>query len=672
MADTLVKFPITYYPDPTQGRPVFNGSVYFGEPGEDPEIQINRKTITLLQEDGSQVPIPPASQPLTTTAGGVIVYDGGYPSVYADGDLSIKVLNSSGSQVYYVPSIPSDEAGQLTSVDDWVRYAITAGGLNPDGGDETQLAISMSQTAAQGLYYIDSGVADAYDISPPDDFEGIHAYGEGIQLIFNALVPNTGAATVDVNGVGPIPIKLDGGGTPAAGDISGRVTLEIRPDSPWTAFIVPAETKSALPGYIDGFSVAPNSSAPTTDLDIAPGACSDSTSVRTLVSESTVVKELDSGWAEGTNAGGTANGAALTDYGYVFVIGKLDSTDSDFVVDDNKAGTNVFLDANINSAGYTLKRYSIAIPLNGSGLITDFTNDGDDITLAVPNEDYAGAMSLTEVLEPVIAPPGYVVNLAAYSALTSSTATHTFGLVSSPDVADTLPSVTAYNLFVYDSASVQTIDTGMALAVRTDSSSQVRWRFNQVGTASNFRLVTLGWTDDRGRGDADSYAGFSGQSAVVLPSASRSGTVYYSDFSSYINDDQITNSSGQAAASTARINMKRVGNIATISGRVFLTGYSSTNIPSTDNAFVEVDFDSIISGKNWFSGYATDQNINVRLFGLVQVLGSSEGYGVGCSSSILVGGDLFLQSIGTRTPDDATVAVTQIEHAFSFDIVVTD
>jgi len=94
---------LQYYPDPTQGRPVFNGSVYFGNVGTDPEIEANRKNLTLIEEDGTQVPILPAAQPLLTGPGGVIIYNGSPVQVVIDGQYSIKVLNQSGSQVYYVP-----------------------------------------------------------------------------------------------------------------------------------------------------------------------------------------------------------------------------------------------------------------------------------------------------------------------------------------------------------------------------------------------------------------------------------------------------------------------------------------------------------------------------------------------------------------------------------------
>ena len=100
----LVTPSITYFPDPARGRPVFNGSVFVGIPDLDPEIEANRIPVTLRLEDGSTVPVGTSEQPLLTGPGGVILYEGSYAVLVADQDFSLKVLNSVGTQVYYIPN----------------------------------------------------------------------------------------------------------------------------------------------------------------------------------------------------------------------------------------------------------------------------------------------------------------------------------------------------------------------------------------------------------------------------------------------------------------------------------------------------------------------------------------------------------------------------------------
>lgn len=105
MADeNEVRLPYDYYPDPTRGRPVFNGFIYVGLPDTDPQVTTNRLVVTAVQEDGNTVPI---AQPIRTGAGGVPMLNGSPVQLQVSGEYSIKVLDSSQSQVYYAASLIS-------------------------------------------------------------------------------------------------------------------------------------------------------------------------------------------------------------------------------------------------------------------------------------------------------------------------------------------------------------------------------------------------------------------------------------------------------------------------------------------------------------------------------------------------------------------------------------
>ena len=105
MTNNIVRLPSSYYGDPNQSRPIFNGSVYIGMPDTDPEVEVNRLPVTLKQEDGTLVPIAISAQPLVTGSGGYITYDSGSPEVLVDGNYSIKVLDSQGNQEYYFQNV---------------------------------------------------------------------------------------------------------------------------------------------------------------------------------------------------------------------------------------------------------------------------------------------------------------------------------------------------------------------------------------------------------------------------------------------------------------------------------------------------------------------------------------------------------------------------------------
>jgi hypothetical protein len=62
MALNYVRPPADYYPSFTQGRPIFNGSIYVGEPDTDPEIPANQKQVTIRQEDGTEIQLTRAQR----------------------------------------------------------------------------------------------------------------------------------------------------------------------------------------------------------------------------------------------------------------------------------------------------------------------------------------------------------------------------------------------------------------------------------------------------------------------------------------------------------------------------------------------------------------------------------------------------------------------------------
>jgi len=154
MALNTVSLPFGYYPDPTKGRPVFNGSIFIGEPDLDPTILANQKTITIRQEG---VDTPSVPQPISTSAGGVPVFNGSPAEILVGGSYSMAVLNAQDVQVYYVANNFAAASDEVTSdfdtVADMVASSPSAGVLvktkgyttSGDGGG----AIYLIQTAAE-------------------------------------------------------------------------------------------------------------------------------------------------------------------------------------------------------------------------------------------------------------------------------------------------------------------------------------------------------------------------------------------------------------------------------------------------------------------------------------------------------------------------------------------
>lgn len=100
-AANIVRLGPEYFPQDDKGRPISFADIYVGEPDTDPKTPANQKTLSVLQENGALVAV---SQPLNTGSGGVPLYNGSPVTMYVEGDYSLRIDNSSGSQIYYVPS----------------------------------------------------------------------------------------------------------------------------------------------------------------------------------------------------------------------------------------------------------------------------------------------------------------------------------------------------------------------------------------------------------------------------------------------------------------------------------------------------------------------------------------------------------------------------------------
>lgn len=131
----------TYFPNPTADKAISGANIYIGEINLDPEVIGNQKQVSLLQENGSYVQV---SQPVTTGAGGVPIYNGSPVSIYVDGEYSLKVTDSTGAQLYYIPQ--NDVEGTANQVDTVADLA--AIGYAPD--DATIFTVLGYRTATDG------------------------------------------------------------------------------------------------------------------------------------------------------------------------------------------------------------------------------------------------------------------------------------------------------------------------------------------------------------------------------------------------------------------------------------------------------------------------------------------------------------------------------------------
>jgi len=156
----------------------------------------------------------------------------------------------------------------------------------------------------------------------------------------------------------------------------------------------------ALRGYIAGLQLSPNTSAPTTTIDVSVGVSRDTTNTMTIDSNSVISKLITSAWAAGTGNGGYGGASALAaDKPYfVFVVSDANTSTIDVGFDDNPAGTNLLA----LTSGLTYFRRLGCVVTDGSLLIRAFHQYGDLFQYDSPVQDPASLSTAGSVLKDVV------------------------------------------------------------------------------------------------------------------------------------------------------------------------------------------------------------------------------------------------------------------------------
>lgn len=149
MATNIVQLTPEYFPNSSKGRPLASADIYVGKVDLDPEIVANQKTLSVQQEDGSVVAV---TQPISTSAGGVPEYLGSPVTLLVEGNYSLKVLDSSGSQIFYVPSVAADQALQPGNFF-YPDYTNTDQGTTGNGNSVDDILTEVGATTKATLYF---------------------------------------------------------------------------------------------------------------------------------------------------------------------------------------------------------------------------------------------------------------------------------------------------------------------------------------------------------------------------------------------------------------------------------------------------------------------------------------------------------------------------------------
>jgi len=247
-------------------------------------------------------------------------------------------------------------------------------------------------------------------------------------------------------------------------------------------------TASGMPrSYLAGLGISNNGTDATNDIDVAVGACRDSTNAADIVLASALTKQLDAAWSVGTNQGGLDTGSIANAVYHVWAIKRSDTG----IVD---ALFSLSATAPTMPTNYDYKR-RIGSVIRSAGAILVFTQKGDRFLLSDPPLDIntttlGGSTTAYALTVPTGVSVDAILNLYGFRGAGSAAV-----YIHSPSNASEAASISAAPLATFIAAS-----TGAVLGqviVGTDTSGQVY----AVSQSASTTLLgsTLGWFDTRGK-----------------------------------------------------------------------------------------------------------------------------------------------------------------------------
>jgi hypothetical protein len=313
---------------------------------------------------------------------------------------------------------------------------------------------------------------------------------------FPTLAANSNKALV-INGAGTA-ITVTTGTLALAGNFATTGTFN-------TTFAQQANVTLTLPatsgelmnvvyvqGQLWGLRLSNNAGDATNDIDISTGGAIDLNATTYLSLASALTKRLDATWVTGTNQGGRSSSLSISDTTWhVFLI--LVSGVVDVGFDTSVTGSNLVTDH-----GATKVR-RIGSILREGGSIVSFNQIADYFFRSTPIQSVSTANPGTSAVTATLHTPlGIVTQAIVFAFITDTTPTVTKYLyLSSLDQTDTVPADNASTVAT-ETTAVSAIGSDL---IKTNTSSQIRYRLSTSDADISVKLNTHGWIDTRGQYD---------------------------------------------------------------------------------------------------------------------------------------------------------------------------
>jgi hypothetical protein len=261
----------------------------------------------------------------------------------------------------------------------------------------------------------------------------------------------------------------------------------------WEIAVNPALVASR--GFIDGL-ITSNGTDAAHDIDTAVGECMDSTNSTLMRLASSITKQIDVDWAEGTAAGGFPSALTLSidTWYHFFVIAKTDGT-VDAGWDTSLSATNLLADA----TGYTLFRRVASHLTDASANIISFLQNGDRFRwFGQPIDIALGNPGTSAVLGALSTPLGIQTIALINARLADSSAAGITTLYIS-EIAQEDKAAGTGSAGMSLITGVEADEATAQFDVFTDTSSQIRTRISVSTADHSVQIKTVGWLDFRGK-----------------------------------------------------------------------------------------------------------------------------------------------------------------------------
>lgn len=379
--------------------------------------------------------------------------------------------------------------------------------FNTDPGELNRLAGILGFTSAsltiasgavtqtRGLHLIDTEASAATD--DLDKVVPIASAAAGDLLILGQVASGRAVTVKNASVVADGAFVLDG--TDFTIGENGRILFILTGSVGsfrWIELSRSSSPASAPRGYLAGLTLSNNGTDPTNDIDIAVGVARDGGNTDTLTLGTALTKQLDAAWAVGSGVGGLDTGSIANDVYHMWLIKRPDTGVVDVLFSASATAPTM-------PASYTLKR-RIGAVIRSAGALLAFKQYGDQFLLKTPILDINAANPGTAaVLRTLTVPDGIQVEAIVNLVINSGTSFDIVAYLSSPDVNDAAPSVSAAPLGQLSTDNGPNSEFTPATQVRcfTSTSAQIRSRLSASGAADDILIATMGWIDTRGRFD---------------------------------------------------------------------------------------------------------------------------------------------------------------------------